>query len=104
MAESQDKIKTLKPFKEILISHEARYHKSTPGSRDLVIGEIMAAICKAAGEKETLVAGDSVLHNVSISTSSQLLQALRNALCIRANCKLLYEPLVSSKGRGGSTD
>ena len=98
MAEFQDKIKTLKPFKEILASYEARYCKSTPGSQDLVISEIMDAICKAAGEKGTLVAGDSVLHNVSISTSSQLLQAVKNALCSQGHSTLSSQHVLRAPG------
>jgi len=68
MAENQDQVKSLKPFKGILVSHEARYRNTAPNSRDLVIDEIATAICEAAAEKGKKVPEDEVLYKVSAKT------------------------------------
>ena len=67
MAGSSNYTKSLKPFAEILESHEAEYRDSSPAMRDGVIAEIATVIQAAAGRKGVKVADSGTLHKVSLN-------------------------------------
>ena len=65
MPETGDYLKSLKPFREILVSSEANYRNAAADERGVITGEIMAEIHEAAGKNRAKLANDDTLQKVS---------------------------------------
>ena len=65
MPETGDYLKSLKPFREILVSSEANYRNAAANERGVITGEIMAEIHEAAGKNRAKLADDDTLQKVS---------------------------------------
>lgn len=66
MPESDNYLKSLKPFREILESSEADYRSAASDDRDAVIEDIIAEIREEAGRKRAKVADDDILQKVCV--------------------------------------
>ena len=108
MAGSTDFTKSLKPFKEILQSHEDAYHTTPAEARSPIINEIVADICEMADAKGGKAAEDDILHKVSVdillttAASEQYFVGRSKLLTFMATTDLFPRKRSLSLSRSGS--